>query len=213
MWQFPLGRMLLYPFTLLATWFHEMGHGLAAAALGGAFERLVIYPDASGYALYALDANFPAAAHALIAAAGLVGPAAAGAAMIVASRSPRATRWLLVALGCALVLSTAIWVRSLAGWIVLPVFAIFALGVALSGNARLRRFAIELLGVQAAISVWGDLGYLFSPGGVVDGRYARSDTAAIADALFLPYWLWGALLTAGIAALLWSALRFALRRG
>ena len=30
LWQTYWGSLLLYPFTILATWFHEMGHGLAA---------------------------------------------------------------------------------------------------------------------------------------------------------------------------------------
>ena len=34
LWQVPYGDTLLYPFTLLATWFHEMGHGLASMLLG-----------------------------------------------------------------------------------------------------------------------------------------------------------------------------------
>jgi hypothetical protein len=32
LWQFAAGRYLLYPFTILATWFHEMGHGLVPPA-------------------------------------------------------------------------------------------------------------------------------------------------------------------------------------
>ena len=48
--QLPLGNYLLYPFTILTTWFHEMGHGLAALALGWEFERLVLLSDGSGYA-------------------------------------------------------------------------------------------------------------------------------------------------------------------
>lgn len=212
LWQIPVGRMLLYPFTLLATWFHEMGHGLAAAALGGDFVRLVIFPDASGYALYSISEQALGVTHALIAAAGLIGPSLAGAVMIAGSRSQRVTRWLLMALGCAMALSTLIWVRSLAGWIVLPAFALLSLAVAFSRKERLQRFALEFLGVQAAISVWRDLGYLFSEGGTVGGQYAPSDTAAIANALLLPYWVWGGLITVGIVGIIWSALRFALRR-
>lgn len=211
LWQFPIGSALLYPFTLLATWFHEMGHGLAAAALGGDFERLVIFADGSGYALSLIPADMTAMSHALIAAAGLLGPSVAGAIMIAGSRSKAATRWLLAGLGIVLVLSTLIWVRSLAGWIVLPAFAVAAMLVAMSGKERLQRFTIELLGVQAAISVWRDLRYLFSEGGFVGGRYAPSDTAAIEDALLLPYWVWGGLITVVIVAMIWAALRFAVR--
>ena len=131
--------------------------------------------------------------------------------MIVGSRSKAATRWLLAGLGVALALSTLIWVRSLAGWIVLPSFAVITLLVAASKKERLQRFTIELLGVQAAISVWRDVRYLFSDGGFVRARYAPSDTAAIEDALLLPYWVWGGLITVGIVGMIWWALRFAVR--
>ena len=42
-WQIPLvGRFILYPFTILGTWFHEMGHGVTAMLMGGSFEQLEI---------------------------------------------------------------------------------------------------------------------------------------------------------------------------
>ena len=43
----------LYPFTLLGTWVHEMGHGLGALLCGGRFDRLEIFEDASGLAFTA----------------------------------------------------------------------------------------------------------------------------------------------------------------
>ena len=46
----PMGRLILYPFTLLSTWVHEMGHGISALLVGGHFLRLDIYADASGMA-------------------------------------------------------------------------------------------------------------------------------------------------------------------
>ena len=45
LWQTAFGSFLLYPFTILATWFHEMGHGIAAMLTGSDFERLLIFPD------------------------------------------------------------------------------------------------------------------------------------------------------------------------
>lgn len=50
MWQTTVGSFLLYPFTILATWFHEMGHGVAAMLTGSRFDRLLIFPDGSGVA-------------------------------------------------------------------------------------------------------------------------------------------------------------------
>ena len=212
LWQTALGGLLLYPFTILATWFHEMGHGLAAMLAGRGFERLLIFADGSGVALSLRPADGYRLTDALVAASGPLGPAIAGALLIVASRSPAATRYALAALGAALILSTLIWVRSPTGWLVLPALGAAILALALRGSPPSQRFAIQLLGVQAAISAWQQFDYLFSPGGHVGGELQRSDTGAIADVLLLPYWLWGATLSAAILALLWWSLRLAFRR-
>lgn len=49
-WQIPYGRLVIYPLSLLGTYVHEMGHGLTALVLGADFERLVMFPDGSGFA-------------------------------------------------------------------------------------------------------------------------------------------------------------------
>ena len=205
LWQTSLGSLLLYPFTILATWFHEMGHGLAAMLTGRGFERLQIFADGSGVAESLRPADGYRLTDALIAASGPVGPAIAGALLIIASRSSTATRNALAVLGTALIVSTLIWVRSLTGWLVLPALGISIVLLALRGPVPWQRFVIQLLGVQACISVWQQFDYLFSPGGNVGGQLQRSDTAAIADVLLLPYWFWGASISAAILALLsWS---------
>ena len=208
-WQFPLGHLALYPFTLLATWFHEMGHGLTAALLGADFQRLVIFPDASGFAEMAIPADMGNVDRAAIAAAGLLGPGTAGAAMIASARSARLTRVVLALLGVALVAATVIWVRSPVGWLVLPAFAGLALAAAVFFRPSWQRFTLELLGVQAAISVWQDLGYLFSSGATVGGMQGASDTGAISAAIGMPYWFWGGLITVTVVALIVASLRFA----
>jgi hypothetical protein len=210
-WQTALGSLLLYPFTILATWFHEMGHGLAAMLTGRGFERLLIFADGSGVAETLGPADGYRLTDALIAASGPLGPAIAGALLIVASRSPTATRNALAVLGAALLLSTLIWVRSPTGWLVLPALGTAILLLALRGSLPWQRFAIQLLGVQAAISAWQQFDYLFSPGGTVGGQLHRSDTGAVADVLLLPYWFWGAIISAAILALLWWSLRLVFR--
>ncbi|HEX8670123.1 MAG TPA: M50 family metallopeptidase [Allosphingosinicella sp.] len=212
LWQTALGSLLLYPFTILATWFHEMGHGIAAMLAGRGFERLLIFADGSGVALSLRPADGYRLTDALVAASGPLGPAIAGALLIVASRSATATRSALAALGVALVVSTAIWVRSPTGWLVLPALGMALAVLALRGPLSWRRFVIQLLGVQAAISAWQQFDYLFSPGGTVGGELQRSDTAAIADVLLLPYWFWGAIISGAILALLWWSFRLAFQR-
>jgi hypothetical protein len=82
----------------------------------------------------------------------------------------------------------------------------------LRGSVAWQRFAVQLIGVQAAISAWQQFDYLFSPGAAVGGELHRSDTGAIADILLLPYWFWGATISAAILALLWWSFRLAFRR-
>ena len=212
LWQTSLGSLLLFPFTILATWFHEMGHGIAAMLAGRGFERLLIFADGSGVALSLRPADGYGVTDALVAASGPLGPAVAGALLIVSSRSPAATRNALAVLGVALILSTLIWVRSLTGWLVLPALGMAIIGLAWRGSRPWQNFVIQLIGVQACISVWKQFDYLFSPGGNVGGQLQRSDTGAIADVLLLPYWFWGATISAAILALLWWSFRLALSR-
>jgi hypothetical protein len=212
LWQTALGSLLLFPFTILATWFHEMGHGVAAMLANRGFERLLIFADGSGFAESMRPADGYRLTGALVAASGPLGPAIAGALLIVSSRSPTATHNALAGLGVALVVSTFVWVRSLTGWLVLPVMGLAIVLLALRGSLPWRRFAIQLIGVQAAISAWRQFDYLFSPGGEVGGELHRSDTGAIADVLLLPYWFWGAIISATILALLWWSFRLAFRR-
>src|SRR3954470_24116268 len=167
LWQTSVGSLLLYPFTILATWFHEMGHGIAAMLTGRAFERLLIYADGSGVALSLRPADGYRLTDALVAASGPLGPAIAGAALILASRSPAATRYALAALGAALIASTLIWVRSPTGWLVLPALGMTIAALALRGSPPWRHFVLQLIGVQAAISAWQQFDYLFSPSGSV----------------------------------------------
>lgn len=212
LWQTTIGSLLLYPFTILATWFHEMGHGLTALLVGSSFEQLVIFADGSGYAWMRSPVDQWGITEAAIAASGPLGPAVAGSLLVVASRTQARSATALRILGCAILLSTIVWVRSLAGWMVMPAVGCAILAVAAWGRPSLRVLAVQVLGVQACISVWRQFDYLFSDGGYVGGRAARSDTAAIADALLLPYWFWGSAISIVIVAMLALSFRAAFRR-
>jgi hypothetical protein len=208
-WQTSVGSLILYPLTLLATWFHEMGHGLAALTTGAHFDHMQIEADGSGVAHWQTVGEAGRLQRALVAASGPLAPALAGAALIIASRRPASTRAALAALAAALLLSTVIWVRSAVGWLVLPLLALAIGALAWRGSAPQQRLGVQVLGVAAAISAWRQFGYLFSADA---GPGRRSDTAAIGEALLLPYWVWGAVISVAITGLLWVSLRIALRR-
>lgn len=192
-WQIPFGGYLLYPFTILSTWFHEMGHGLTALLMGGSFKTLLIYPNGSGIARHTTSGNLQMA---LVAAGGLLGPPLAGSLFILAGASVRRSRLVLSLLGVALVASTVIWVRTPFGWVLLPILAVGMLLIARLGSDWLQPLVVQFLGVQACISSLRQLDYLFMPEANVGGRQMLSDTGHISQALLLPYWFWGGLIAA-----------------
>jgi hypothetical protein len=189
----PFGRTLLYPLTLLATWVHEMGHGMTALVLGGSFSSLDVFANGSGLAYCATSQPWQAG---LTAAGGLLAPPIAGAVLLGTSRGPRSARILLAGLGVAILLSLTIWVRSLTGWIVLPIVAAVLAAFVVWGGPRRRMVFAQLIGVTLAIDTVSGSGYLFSASVTVDGTARPSDITNVAQAFGGSYVLWGLLLGA-----------------
>ncbi|MBW4612386.1 MAG: M50 family metallopeptidase [Desmonostoc vinosum HA7617-LM4] len=208
LWQIPAGNYILYPFTILATWFHEMGHGLMALLLGGQFQKLQIFGNGSGVASYAISRALWPIGPALVAAAGPMGPPLAGAALILASRSFKVASLSLKILGGFLLLSTLIWVRSPFGFAAIPLLGLIILGMALKAPRWAQGFAIQFLGVQACVSTYHQLDYLFSYSA---GPLGLSDTAQMQKYLLLPYWFWGGLMAIASLVILVQSLRIAYR--
>jgi len=210
-WQLPIGNYLLYPFSILATWFHEMGHGLAALLLGGNFQQLQIFPSGSGFAIHSGNLFLGPIGRAIVAAAGPMAPPITGGLIILASRRWRTTPLALLLLGGALILSTLIWVRSLFGVVAIPLLGILVLAVALYAPRWMQIFAVQLLGVQACISTYHQMDYLFTRQAVIGGQSMLSDSGQIAQNLLLPYWFWGGLMAIASLIILVQSLRSAYR--
>ena len=206
----PFGTYLIYPFAILTTWFHEMGHGLTALLLGQDFERLVIFPNGSGYAQYQLQGSASRLVAAAIAAGGPLAPCAVGAGLIVASGDPRAWRPVLWATAAAIILSVVIWVRSATGWWALPLVAAILGVVAWRGSPAWERFTLQFVGVMGAASMLQDFNYLFTEQAMIGGQAVLSDTGQIAAVLGLPHWFWAGLILLASAVMVGAALRYAL---
>lgn len=202
----PFGRQLLYPFTLLATWVHELGHGLTAMVAGGSFHRLEIHADGSGLAL----TSYPPGAQVAVSLGGLLAPPVVGALILWLSRTPWRAKLVLTALALVLAASLLMWVRSLTGLIAVPLLAVLIAVVARLGD-RVALFAAHLLGVLLALNTVTGIDYLFTDGAVVDGQRYDSDIANVADGLVGHYLIWGSLVaTVSLlicAAGLWLAWR------
>ncbi|MEO1147177.1 MAG: M50 family metallopeptidase [Cyanobacteria bacterium J06638_22] len=209
LWRIPFGGYLLYPFSILATWFHEMGHGLTAMFLGGNFRELLLFPNGSGVATHSGDLFLGSIGRALVAAGGPLGAPIAGALFILASRRRNLAQFALYFLAGALFLSTLFWVRSLFGLIAVPLLGLAVLGVATAASRWMQIFAIQFLGVQACISSFHQLDYLFTRQAIIGGQAMLSDSGRIAEVLFLPYWFWGGLIAIASCVLLYQSLRLA----
>ena len=191
-WQLPYGRQILYPLSLLATFAHEMGHGLSALVVGGRFEHMLLHADGSGLAVW--SGNPGRISTAFVAAGGLLGPTTVGAAMLLLSGSPRWSRVVLAALAGFLLVCVLVWTRNVFGVAyLLAVAAAFGLAAKFFSDAW-ASFFVHFIAVTLCLSWFTNLDYLFSSQAVVNGISHPSDSAVIAQALWLPYWFWGGLL-------------------
>lgn len=200
--QVSWGGNLIYPFRLLATWAHELGHGIGALITGNRFESLEVYRSLGGVALIG---GADGVSQVIVSVLGLVGPALLGAIVMVFGSRTTTAPYILSVLAGIITVSTLIWVRNLFGF-----FALLAIAAALAVVARfappLARVALaQIVAVQMALSSWSSRDYLFIKGFERDGQYLASDTQKIAEEWFLPYWFWGGLTgLLSIAILVWA---------
>lgn len=209
-WQLPFGSYALLPFSVLATWFHEMGHGLTALMLGGRLNTIMLYADGSGLTSSGAVHGGRVGA-ALVAAGGLMGPPIAGFLVLWSSTRPAPARAALFALGALMLTSAALWVRTLYGDAAVALIGLGILWAAWRASPDARALLVKLIGVQACIASFRSRHYMFSSGAVVGGRPLHSDTAHIAEQLWLPFWFWGAVLFAASLALLAAGLNASAR--
>lgn len=205
-----LGNYLGYPFVILTTWFHEMGHGLTAMAAGQDFERLMIFASGSGIAESRIAAKAAPWVPAAIAAGGPLAPCLAGALLIVASGWRKAWRPVLWLTAAAIIASVVIWVRSPVGYAVLPLVAALLALIAWRAGDTFTRFTLQFLGILAAMSMLRDFHYLFTREAVIEGRAVLSDTGQIAAVTGLPHWVWAGAILLVSGAMVGGALKFAL---
>lgn len=191
LYTIPLGWYIAYPLVLLSTYVHEISHGVAAALAGGQFHSLAIHADGSGLAI--ISGNNGPFAVAFAAGAGLVGPAAGGAAFLMLASRPKLAR---MGLGVFALLSVValIWVvRNVFGWFFVGVLTVGCGAAAWRGTAQTAQAVVAFLGVQLALSVFSRADYLFTEVATTGSGSHPSDVANIAEALWLPYWFWGGL--------------------
>ncbi len=211
LWQVPGGNFILYPFTILGTWFHEMGHGITAIFLGGDFLRLELYPDGSGLTTHTGDLFFGRIGRGIVAAAGPLGPTFIGGLFIYAATNEKLTKIILTLFSIMLAISIIFWIRPLFGFGtgIILLFSIFIIFISLKASPSLKRFTLQFLGIQSLVSLYLSIGYLFSDGGAIEGKNYYSDTMVMQQHLLLPYWFWGAAILVFSAFIIYKSLSYA----
>ena len=206
LWNLPMGGLLLYPFKLLATWIHEMSHGLVMLLTGAGLDRVEIYQDTSGLA-YARH-GVGQASRATIAAAGYMSTPLLGAVILVLGQTHRRARLILVVAGVAMAFSAALVIANDFGLLVVTIGAALCLATALAPE-RVAIVAVNFIAAQACINAVLDIRVLFRSNLVVNGAtMGKSDAHNMAAATFGSPGLWAAIWLAWSFALLYVALRW-----
>ena len=197
LWQLPAGGLVLYPFKLLATWIHEMSHGVVMLLTGAGFDSHEIYNDTSGIA-YA-SAGTGQVGRAAIASAGYMGASMVGGALLFFAQGNRGCRIALGLMAAAMAASSALWIENRFGlWVGYGGAAAFALA-AVALPERWASWALSFVAAQACINAVLDIRVLFRPQLVINGQEVRaSDAHKMAESVSGSPTLWAAVW------LLWS---------
>jgi hypothetical protein len=211
LWHLPFGGLVLYPFKLVATWLHELSHGLVMLATDAGFDRMEIYRDTSGLAF--AQRSVSQAGRAAIAAAGYMGTPLCGAALLVLGQTGGRARRLLAGLGLFMAASTAIWIRGDFGRAAMSAIAAALLALALFAGWRASVWLVNFVAAQACINALLDIRMLFRANLVVNGQVmGNSDAHDMAAACGGTAGLWASLWLIWSLALLYAALRLIHRR-
>jgi type IV secretory pathway TrbD component len=185
----PHGEMVLYPLAVFTTWVHETCHALVALVLGAKVQGLVVNSDTSGLTTYMYNvADFGTPSRVLTATAGYLGAALVAAGLMGAARRPLLHRIVFGVLAGALVVTTALWVRTGFGVTMLLLLAAAAGGIALRATPAIARWALLLLGLQTALNAVLDIRALYYVHGTSDAE-TMSRVLGLPPAFWATLWL------------------------
>lgn len=211
LWNLPFGGLVLYPFKLLATWLHEMSHGVVMLLTGAGFSHLEIFRDTSGIAFAERGVGTPG--RAAIAAAGYMGAAMLGALLLVLGQTGPRARAILASFAVALGLSLLFWVRNDFGLGAVAIGAVACLALARLGGERVSLFVVNFVAAQACVNAVLDIRVLFRPQLVINGEVVGvSDAHNMATASFGTPAMWAALWLVWSFITFYAALRIAYLR-
>ncbi len=192
----PWLSLLNYPFRLLLTMVHELGHGLAALLTGGRFIRYVVFPNGAGLAYTAGGWRF------VVIPAGYLSVALFGAVLILVGRSHRWSRIAMGIIGGALLLLSlrfgipSIFSENLLSGLLTTIsgiiFGALFVWVAFKAAPGWIVFLLHLVAIQAGLMAFSDLTTVIG----LSTRFFNmpaNDARSMAELTYIPALVWAVL--------------------
>ncbi|MEG3640320.1 M50 family metallopeptidase [Magnetococcus sp. PR-3] len=170
--------IIQWPFMLLESYFHELGHGLAALLTGGHFHRIELFVDGRGLATTAGGWRL------LILFSGYFMAALSGTIIYLAvslpnpKQAPRLAWLLAIIVG----LSVLLWMRDVTSWMIGGSLTLLFLLAVQWGKALFVQAFLQFCGISVLVSAVQSPLYQLGQTG--------SDAAKLANLTFIPAIVW-----------------------
>lgn len=175
------------PFVLLSTWVHEFGHGMGAIISGGSFGNMVIKPELSGLAHTYTGNDF---ARVVVLLGGLLGPACAGAIMLILSRRFGFSKLALLLLTAALLATVIFWAGDMFTRVTVLGFGVIIGFIAIRTNPLIQTLCAHIIAIAFCLNAVTGFRYFFMSQANIGGYSIQSDTGALAAIIGGPHLFW-----------------------
>ena len=185
---------VVYPVKVFTVVMHEISHGLAALASGGTIVRIDIVPELGGVCYTRGGARL------LVLSAGYVGSILWGCAILLMAIKTNLDRALSMAIGVALFVVVALYVRSPFGIVFCLGFGAALILVGRYAPAVVNELVLVFLGLTSALYAVLDI-----KEDLISRTVPGSDAYQMSQLLPLPPVVWGVLWIAlALAAIVWT---------
>lgn len=200
-------KFVFAPFHYLATWAHELGHGLGAVLGGGKFNNMLITQHYGGLAFSEYPSDF---SYWLSVVTGLIGPSLAGFFVIAFGRRFKKARIVLWVLTVLLVLtalffSKDMFTRGVTLGLAVPIGA-----VAYWGSVPVRSLFTQIIGITLCLNAIAGFDYFFFKSGSLPEGLSLADTQILAKYFWGNQLFWALFISALSLLILYFAGRVAM---
>jgi hypothetical protein len=172
----------VYPFRLFVVFLHEISHGIAAVATGGAIVSIAISPDEGGVCLTRGGWPF------VVLNAGYLGSLLWGALFLLLGARRRIAASVVATIGAFTLLATLLYVRSPFAFVYCLLMGLAFLVVATRLPGEVSAVVLAAIGAMSALYAVADMA-----SDAIFRHVAASDASQLAHATGLPAVLWGVL--------------------